>query len=89
MGYVEHGKLTEKGEFSANIYSDEILLGEIFATDFYKSLNEYQMLMIVACACYEGRERTEYHKLFHSKAIDDLKKMIWKDELAVNLKALD
>ena len=25
MGYVQNNKLTEKGEFSANIYSDEIL----------------------------------------------------------------
>ena len=52
MGYVKGNSLTEKGEFSANIYSDEIVLGEIFATDFYKSLNEYQMLMILACLCY-------------------------------------
>ncbi|HLC62257.1 MAG TPA: DEAD/DEAH box helicase [Candidatus Nanoarchaeia archaeon] len=79
MGYVAGNSLTEKGEFSANIYSDEIVLGEIFGTDFYKTLNEYQMLMIVACICYEGRERTEYYKRFHSRAIDDLKRKIWSD----------
>ena len=80
MGYVRNNTLTEKGEFSANIYSDEITLGEIFATDFYRHLNEYQMLMVVACVCYEGRERTEYYKRFHSKAIDDLKRKIWSDQ---------
>jgi len=80
MGYVRNNRLTDKGEFSSNIYSDEILIGEIFATEFYKRLNEYQMLMIVACICYEGRERTEYHKRFHSGAIDDLKRKIWSDQ---------
>src|SRR3989338_1122826 len=62
MGYISNSRLTEKGKFASKIYSDEITLGEIFATDFYKKLNEYQMLIIVACICYEARERTEHTK---------------------------
>ena len=77
MGYVEGNSLTEKGVFASNIYSDEILIGEIFATDFYTKLNEYQMLMIVACICYEARERTEFSKTYPSKPENDLRKMIW------------
>ena len=80
IGYIKNNMLTEKGEFSSNIYSDEILTGEIFATDFYKQLNEYQMLMIVACICYEARERTEHRKTYPSKPSNELKKLIWADE---------
>ena len=79
-GYIKNNKLTEKGDFASKIYSDEILTGEIFATDFYTRLNEYQMLMIVACICYESRERTEYYKTYPSKFANELKKMIWADD---------
>ena len=77
MGYVKGTSLTEKGVFASNIYSDEILIGEIFATDFYTKLNEYKMLMIVACICYEARERTEFSKTYLSKPENELWKMIW------------
>ena len=80
MGYVRNNRLTEKGIFSSSIYSDEILIGEIFATEFYKQLNEYQMLMIVACLCYEARERTEFYKKYPSHFVEQLKKLIWRDD---------
>ncbi|MBI2541260.1 DEAD/DEAH box helicase [Candidatus Woesearchaeota archaeon] len=77
MGYVLGNSLTEKGVFSSKIYSDEILIGEIFATDVYKKLNEYQMLMAVASLCYEAREKTEFFKKYPSRMADELKKMMW------------
>ena len=80
MGYVKNNRLTEKGEFSSNIYSDEILVGEVFSTEFYKQLNEYQMLMIVACLCYEARERTEFYKNYPSHFVERLKKMLWAED---------
>ena len=79
MGYVRGNSLTSKGVFASKIYSDEILTGEIFATDFYTKLNEYQMLMVVACLCYEAREKTEFFKSYPSKSSDELKRMIWKN----------
>ncbi|MEK7385655.1 MAG: DEAD/DEAH box helicase, partial [candidate division NC10 bacterium] len=42
LGYISERRLTEKGEFASQIYSDEILIGELFATDFHKQLNTYQ-----------------------------------------------
>src|SRR3989338_3142222 len=80
MGYVHGNSLTEKGVFASKIYSDEILIGEIFATELYKELNEYQMLMAVACICYESREKTEFFKRYPSQSADSLKKMVWKNE---------
>ena len=80
MGYLKNSKLTGKGEFSSKIYSDEILIGEIFATDFCKQLNEYQILMTMACICYEARERTEFYKNYPSRFAGELKKKIWAND---------
>jgi superfamily II RNA helicase len=76
LGYIANNKLTEKGEFSSKIYSDEITIGEMFATQFYTKLNEYQMMMLVACICYEAREKTEFYKHYHSRDINNLKDML-------------
>src|SRR3989338_5121192 len=79
-GYIHNSRLTEKGIFSSKIYSDEILTGEIFATRFYTQLDEFQMMMVVACMCYESRERTEFYKRYPSKSADKLKRLVWMDE---------
>ena len=76
LNYVKNNKLTAKGEFSAQIYADEILIGEIFTTDFYLNLNEYQILMILACICYESREKTEFYKEYTSVSLKQLKKAL-------------
>ncbi|MBI5389919.1 DEAD/DEAH box helicase [Candidatus Woesearchaeota archaeon] len=73
MGYVQGAQLTEKGEFASKIYADEILTTEIFATDFYKTLNEYTMLMLIAAICYEARDTTKFFHNFPSKDVDHLK----------------
>jgi len=74
LGYVHERKLTEKGKFAAKIYSDELLTGEIFATDFCKELDEYQILLIVAAICFEPRERNEFHKIYANYEVNQLKK---------------
>ncbi len=67
LGYISERRLTEKGEFASQIYSDEILIGELFATDFHKQLSTYQALLLIASVCYEGRERTQFHHRFPSQ----------------------
>lgn len=80
LNYIQGNKLTEKGEFAANIYADEMLIGEIFATPFYLEMNEFQLLMLLACLCYEPREKTEFYQEYPSKFTTELKKMIMADE---------
>ena len=80
LGYIKEDRLTEKGEFSSKIYADEIVIGEIFATDFYAGLNEYEIMMIIASLCYEPREKTEFYKTYRSKPLNELKKKIWDNE---------
>ncbi len=76
LGYVSEGRLTEKGEFASMIYSDELTIGELFATSFHKQLNSYQILLLIAAICYEARERTEFYQKFHSKEVASLERLL-------------
>ncbi len=80
MGYIKFDRLLEKGEFCAKIYSDEIFTSEIFATGFYRNFNEYQLMLLIACICYESRERTEFYKVYPSKQIKELEEAIHRNE---------
>jgi len=82
MEYLEPDgdKLTYKGEFGARIYADEILFTEIFATDFYKDLNEYQLLLLIASLCYESREKIEFFAEFKSREVEELIAKIQRDD---------
>ncbi len=76
LDYIRDGRLTEKGEFSSRIYADEILIGEIFGTDFYQDLSEYQILLIIACLAYEPREKTRFYSRYPTEFLSSLKKKI-------------
>jgi superfamily II RNA helicase len=80
LDYIRNDKLLEKGEFCAKIYSDEIFTSEIFATPFYRNYDEYQLMLLIGCICYEARERTEFYKVFPSKQIKDLEQGIHRNE---------
>jgi len=82
LNYIKNNKLTDKGEFSSNIYADEILIGELFATDFYHNLNEYQILLILAAICYESREKTEFYKQYPSDFLNSLKHTLRSNKYA-------
>ena len=76
MEYILEGQLTQKGHFSSTIYADEILTGELFATDFYQQFNEFQLLMLIACLSYEPRERTKFFAEFNSDFLNALDKVV-------------
>ena len=76
LGYITEGRLTEKGKFASKIYSDEILTGELFATNFHQQLNSYQIMLLVSAICYEARERTQFHKTYPSEAEHNLEKAL-------------
>ena len=79
LEYISEGKLTAKGQFASKIYADEILLSEIFATEFYEGLNEYKILMTLACISYEPREMTRFFKRFPSEFSKELNQQIYAD----------
>jgi len=62
LGFVtKENELTEKGDFASKIFCDELLFSEIFATNFWKDLNEYQILLIIACLAYEDKDRVQFY----------------------------
>ncbi|GBE56576.1 ski2-like helicase [archaeon BMS3Bbin16] len=71
-GYVAGEELTAKGVFASQIYSDEILTGELFATDFHKGLSEYQIMLLIGGLCYEHKSRTEFYKTFFNHEVKTL-----------------
>ena len=54
-GYIKDGKLTPKGLFARHIYSNEIVVSEIFATGLWKSLTPIQLSSLLAVLNYEPR----------------------------------
>ncbi len=76
LGYIEEDSLTEKGKFASKIYSDEILTGEIFATDFFRQFNDYQLMLILASIIYEPREKNMFYKKFKSGDLSDLQRAV-------------
>ena len=81
FGFVtKEKKLTDKGFFGARVYADEITLGEIFATDFAKKLDEYQTLLVLAALVYEPRETHKFKQKFRSEALKILKRELHSHE---------
>jgi len=77
LGYVtEDFKVTWKGKFASGVFCDEILLGEVFATDIHKEMDDYQVLLFIAALVYEHREKTKFFKRFPTQEQNDLRKLI-------------
>jgi superfamily II RNA helicase len=56
LGYVEeNNKLTWKGAFARFIYSNEILISEIFTTDIKDKLSNTEIILTLASIVYEPR----------------------------------
>ncbi|MDO8655750.1 MAG: DEAD/DEAH box helicase [Nanoarchaeota archaeon] len=79
-GYVQEGKLTEKGIFSSKVYADEISMGELFATDLSAQLDEYQILLAIACLVYESGRNDEFKQEYRDESLNNLKKVLHKNE---------
>jgi superfamily II RNA helicase len=62
MGYVKDDKLTEKGVFATHIYSNELLITEIFSSSIYTQLSDKEINVLIAAVIYEPR-RKDYFTL--------------------------
>jgi superfamily II RNA helicase len=61
MRYIDKKRnLTEKGEFARKIYFEEILIGELFATDLYKKLSDIELLQVISSIVYERRPNDHF-----------------------------
>ncbi len=80
LGYMEDYSLTWKGKFSSRIYADEITIGEIFATEMYRELDEYQILLLIACLVYEPKEQDEFRQKFPDEKSRGLRQLLRRSE---------
>jgi superfamily II RNA helicase len=81
-GFLENGKLTDKGEFSSKIYVDEILTGELFATKFHRPLSEYQIMFLIGGLVYEHKKKIDFYKTYPNKSVINLLQQI-KDHVTL------
>ncbi len=76
MGYIEKSKLTWKGKFTSKIYTEELLVGEIFFGDLFRDLSDNEILVTCAAITYEpglnDRFKKEFSKDFYAKLYDKL-----------------
>lgn len=74
--YIKDHALTDKGIFSSRIFADEIIFGEIFATDFIESIDEYKILLLLGALVYEPRVTHKFSQSILTKPYQELKKQI-------------
>ncbi len=84
FGYLQDDVLTDKGRFCTRIYADEMSMGEIFATNFWQQCDGYQLLLLLACLCYESREKTEFRYTYPSKTVNALRNKLRQNEYLAN-----
>ncbi|MBR9690150.1 DEAD/DEAH box helicase [Candidatus Woesearchaeota archaeon] len=95
MGYITKDyKVTDKGRFATHIYSNELLITEIFSGSLYKKFNEVELLIILAAIIYEDRRADRFRlgdKRTYFKIIDTVsqnkyvaKKLNFKSVLRLN-----
>ncbi|OIO62719.1 hypothetical protein COT48_05590 [Candidatus Woesearchaeota archaeon CG08_land_8_20_14_0_20_47_9] len=93
MGYIgSDGELSSKGEFASNIFCDELLISEVFATGLCKDLDEYQMLHLLFAIAYEPRTNERFFMRYHDKRIKHLKALLSQNPYvgrSKQLKSLD
>ncbi|MAF36047.1 hypothetical protein CL622_02920 [archaeon] len=89
MDYVINNKLTWKGEFTSKLYQDEIIFGEIFGTKLYQQFDTYQLLLIIACLCFEERKQVEFKRTFPSKSVQDIRQVLHNDPTLKRFKRFD
>ncbi len=55
-----HFVLTEKGQFTTHIFFSELLIAEIFATNFHKQFTQFELLILIAAIIYEPRRADQF-----------------------------
>lgn len=79
--YVDNfGNLTEKGDFARYIYSNELLLTEIFYTDMFYSFSPTEIIALLAAIIYEPRKNDKFGGPKKSQEYNHIIKVISKNQ---------
>ena len=68
---------------------NEIVISEIFATDLYLKMSDYQILLCLGGLCYEAKEKTTFKKRFMNKEYTGLKNILEENPLTKKEKSFE
>lgn len=81
FGYVDDdNNLTDKGDFARFIYSEELLITEIFYSEMMNYLKPQQILAILAAIVYEPRRNDKFAKRKMKKEYDQIISIIGEND---------
>ncbi len=73
FGYADdNNKLTDKGDFARFIYSEELLITEIFYSEMMNELKPKHMLAVLASIVYEPKRNDKFSKVKMKKEYDQI-----------------
>lgn len=55
LGYLDGDSVTEKGLFASKIYTNELVVSQIFASNLHTRLDEVSLAILLAALIYEGK----------------------------------
>ena len=65
-------KLTEKGLFATKIYSNEMLVTELFSGKLYEKLTDTEICVLIGSIIYEFRRGDKFYRTKNNKKYEDL-----------------
>ena len=83
LGYLEGSDLTDKGLFATHIYSNELLVSELFSGGFTDKLNEPQITLLVAAILYEENRKDKFKPLRRDRDVKILLSKLKQNPYAV------
>ncbi len=82
LGYIQGDKLTEKGKFATKIYSNELLITELFFSEIYKDLSDAELNILIASVIYEPRGKDFFTLKGINRTFDNIARAISKSSYA-------
>ena len=76
LGYIQGDSLTDKGVFATHIYSEEILITEIFNTNLYKQLSDKEINVLIAAVIYEPRRKDYFTLKGSTRTVEHIMQVI-------------
>lgn len=67
MQYIQNRQLTVKGNFASKVFCDEITMAEIFCVNRWEELDNYEIMLVIACLSYEPRLRSKFYNQRNTK----------------------
>ncbi len=75
-------ELTWKGQFATHIYTQEMLVTEVFFNDLWKNLDNFELTLLVVAIMYEGKKNDQFKVDLGSVNIKQVLKVLGDNSFA-------